>query len=351
MKKIINIPIPSYPWIFVPSPLATAFNEEEKIWLDTDYTYMSEESIQRYKQQNIVKASTYMSPTTTSKDQFRPIARFLIYETMFDDYVGIMPLEEVAVLRDRAFEVMVGADPDPSEIGMFRQMAAARKEWLENGMPSYWIERNARNFYNFVTYGIMEETSFKLTGTYPSLGRFNITRAYSVGQIAYVDLVEPATDYALPDHIYYHPVMQRIVHVQAIIIGIQNDFASLRKELASEVDTFNLILLLRDEHKLSLEEAIAKALQIHDDFVEEFESLAQGLPDFDTYQKAVENYVYHVKLMIVCLNVWYYAGGTTRYRPDGFVAAKYGKEEEIPTEVELRYSPQDSDINRKEFRI
>lgn len=98
-----------------------------------------------------------------------------------------MPLEEVKVLRDPAFKVMTGENVHPDEVGIFRQMEQARKEWIANGMPQFWIERMARNFWEFVTYGIMEETHFKLIQTYPTLARFLLIRSHSIGQLAYVD--------------------------------------------------------------------------------------------------------------------------------------------------------------------
>ncbi|MBB6501251.1 terpene synthase family protein [Pedobacter cryoconitis] len=342
MKQTIDVPIPKYPWTYIPSPLMFTFDEEEKQWIKEDYAFMGPESVKRYINQNIVKVSPYMGPTTTNADLLRPVCRFLLYETYFDDYVEIMPLEEVRVLRDRAFEVMTGDSVGPNEIGMFRQMEQARKEWVTNGMPQFWIERMANSFWEFVTYGIMEETHFKLTQTYPTLSRYLLIRSRSIGQLAYVDMIDPAIGYALPEHIHKHPAIQRVLFLQSILIGIQNDFASIRKEMATENENFNIILLLHHTHHLSFEEALARAMKIHDDFVVELEEISQCLPNFGDYQKEAENYVYHTKLMVTCLNEWYYKSGTKRYTPEGFATPKYGIQGEKKLDFEIKHIRQEN---------
>lgn len=337
MKQELQIPIPKYPWAYIPSPLMFAFDEIEKQWIEEDYIYLGSESMRRYINQNVIKVVPYMCPTTTNPDMLIPNCRFLLYETYFDDYVEIMPLEEVKVLRNRAFEVMTGDSVRPNEIGMFRQMEQARKEWVANGMPQFWIERLAKSFWEFVTYGIMEETHFKLTKTYPTLSRYLVIRSRSIGQIAFAHLIDPAVGSALPEHIYKHPVIQQVLFLQSIIIAIQNDFLSLRKEMATENENFNIILLLHHNHHLSLEEAFTKAMGIHDDFVVELEEISQCLPDFGSYQKEVENYVYHIKLMVTCLNEWYHRSGTKRYEPEGFATPKYGIQGEKPLDFDVTY--------------
>ncbi|MBB4807206.1 hypothetical protein HNP38_002510 [Chryseobacterium defluvii] len=332
MKKTIHIPKPSYPWPTIKSPISETFYEEECNWYDTDYLFMNPESLKKYKKQRIVQVGAFMSPTTVDRDQLRPIGRFAVYITTFDDYVELMPLEELKIFRDRIFEVMTNQDPDPEEKGILRQMAAARKEWLASGMPQFWIDRISTNFYKFITYGIMEETPFKFNKTYPSLARFLMIRAYSIGMITYGDLIDPATGFALPEYIYNHPVIQRLVMLLSNIIAIQNDFASIRKELTIESERFNIIFILQHEYKISFEEACVEGIRIHDEFVKEMESLSICLPDFSPYQKEVENYIYHMKLMITGCNSWYYEGGTQRYNSDGFALTPNGQ---APTVIDF----------------
>jgi hypothetical protein len=339
MKQTIHIPIPQYPWPTIYSPIGQTFDEEESRWYDEDYDFMTPDAIKRYKKQRLVQVGSFMSPTTTDRDQFRPIGRFAIIITTLDDYVELMPLNDLKILRDRIYEVMVAEDPRPDEIGILRQMAAARREWLAQGIPQFWIERNAINFHHFITYGIMEETLFKSSKTYPTLSRYLLIRVHSIGMAPYGDLIEPATGFVLPPHIYNHPVIQRLIVLLSNIITIQNDYASIRKELAIESERFNIVFILQHEHNISFEEACIEGLRIHDEFVKEMESLSSCLPDFSPYQKEVENYVYHIKLMITGCSAWYSKSGTHRYDPGGFAVTPNGQAE-VSLDVDIRHVSQ-----------
>lgn len=340
MKRTVQVPIPCYPWPRVLSPF-TEFPEEEE-WFREDYDFMGEEALNRYRKQRLHDFVFNMWPVTVSLAQMRPILRCGYYHTIMDDYVGIMPLDELKVFVDRTYEVMQGEDPLPHEIGIFRQMAAARREWLANGMPQFWIDRMAREFYEYFIYGVMEETPFKLSNTYPSIGRYLLIRMYSIGQKVFVNLTEAATGQALPVHIHEHPAMNRIRELQSMIIAIQNDFASIRKELATDNEPMNIILVVMNEHKISLEEAITVSLSIHDEMIKELDSIASCLPDFGVDQKMVANYVHHVKIMVHGLNAYYYESGTKRYALDGFAIPKYGTAaNEQPLDIEIKHVRQE----------
>ncbi|ALR29785.1 hypothetical protein ATE47_04270 [Chryseobacterium sp. IHB B 17019] len=333
--KTVYVPIPSYPWPRVLSPFVE-FPEEEK-WLSEDYNFLDEETINRYRKQRLYDFVFNMWPVTNNPKMMRPILRCGYYHTIMDDYVGIMPLDELKAFTDRTYEVMMEQDPQPNEIGIFHQMAAARKEWIANGMPLFWIERMAREFREYFTYGVMEETPFKLSNTYPSVGRYLLIRMYSIGQKVFVNLTEAAMGQALPVHIHEHPVMNRLRELQSMIIAIQNDFASIRKELATDNETLNIILVVMHEYKTSLQEAIVESLRIHDEMVREIDSITSCLPDFGFYQKMVEDYIYHVKIMIHGLNAFYYESGTKRYTQEGFAIPKYGTANEQSLDLEIKH--------------
>ncbi|GEN74055.1 terpene synthase family protein [Chryseobacterium lathyri] len=329
MNKLI-IPKPTYPWPTIQSPIADSFADEVLSWYDKDYTFTSQEAVKRYKKQNMSQVATYMQPTTINIDHMRPLVRFVMYITIFDDYFELAPLHELRSVRDRIFEVMMGDDPNPNEIGLYRQMAAARKEWLLQGMPQFWIERISTNFYDYITYGVMEETPFKLAKTriYPSLAHYFVIRKYSIGMMPYGDLIDPGLNFALPVHIYQHPIIQRLMQLLCFLITIQNDLASLPKEMVRQSEMMNIVFVLQNEYKISIEEALAETMRIHDEFVAEMDSLHASLPDFSPYQKETCNYVYHIKLMASGCQNWYDNAGSTRYKTQGFIIPQYGKEEE-----------------------
>ncbi|MBP2614932.1 terpene synthase family protein [Chryseobacterium jejuense] len=327
MKEELILPQCRYPWPTIPSPIANAFDEEEKAWYDNDYTFISEEGIKRCKPQFLSRVATYMNPTCDSMERMRPCARLMIYITLFDDFFGMTPANELKIMADRVYEVMMGEDPHEDEIGILRQMAQARKEW-ETFMPRFWIDRVSINFYEFIMYGMMEEIPFKQAEnrTYPLLAHYLSFRKYSIGMWPYGDLIDPAVNYALPVHIYNHPIIQRCRELLSLIIVIQNDFASLKKELEIESESLNIIFILRHQYKISYQEACTEAMKLHDAYAQELDDLHQSLPDFGSFQEEAYNHVYHIKLQISGCPDWYYNSGTSRYEHKAFIVPQYGRE-------------------------
>jgi len=328
MKEELIVPRCHYPWPTVNSPIANAFDEEEKDWYDNDYTFISEEGIKRCKPQFLSRVATYMSPTCGSIEQMRPCARMMIYITLFDDFFGLTPAKELKTMADRVYEVMMGEDPREDEIGILRQMSQARKEWMANGMPQFWIDRFSINYYEYVMYGMVEEIPFKQAKvrTYPLLPHYLNFRKYSIGMGPYGDLIDPTINFALPVHIYNHPIIRRCRELLSLIIVIQNDFASLKKELAIETESLNIIFILSHQYKLSYQEACTEAIRLHDAYCLELNDLHQSLPDFGDFQEITYNYVYHIKLQISGCANWYYNSGTKRYEPKAFIVPQYGRE-------------------------
>ncbi|KFF12442.1 hypothetical protein IW15_12915 [Chryseobacterium soli] len=327
MREELILPQCRYPWVTINSPIANSFDDEEKVWYDNDYTFISEEGIKRCKPQFLSRVATYMNPTCDSMERMRPCARLMIYITIFDDFFGMTPAKELETIANRVYEVMMGEDPREDEIGILRQMAQARKEW-ETFMPRFWIDRVAINFYEFIMYGMMEEIPFKQAEkrTYPLLAHYFSFRKYSIGMWPYGDLIDPAVNFALPVHIYNHPVIQRCRELLSLVIVIQNDFASLIKELEIENESLNIIFILRNQYKLSYQEACTEAMRLHDEYCQELDDLHQSLPDFGEFQEAAYNHVYHIKLQISGCANWYYNSGTKRYESKAFIVPKYARE-------------------------
>lgn len=337
MKKQFNVPMPVYPWSTAQSPFVGSLYEEERNWYDQDYQFVSPEALVSYHRHRLVDVGAFMVPTVTDRKKVTSVARFVIYMTVTDDYAELLPVKEIAAFGDRIFEVMMGDDPRPGEKGIFRQIQTNRKEWIEFGMPDFWIERIAKNYkHHFVIDGIMGESKYKASMEAPPMSLFHLIRANSIGMIPFVDQICPLIGFALPDDIYNHTIIQRLVLLQSIIVALQNDFATIGKELSIESEFLNSIILLQRHYKISFDEACTEAMRVHDEFVDEFVTLSNHLPDFSPYQKQTEDFIYHIKQMISGLNDWYYRSGTGRYDPGAFPVPPNGKGETLER-VEIRH--------------
>ncbi|MFC3757090.1 terpene synthase family protein [Chryseobacterium tructae] len=205
-----------------------------------------------------------------------------------------------------------------------RQVALSRQEFLPY-VNNDWFERWTKDFYSYTTYGIMEETPYKLKKEFPTLNNLLLIREYSISMYPYGDPVEPSINYIVPNSISEHPTIKRLKMLMCRIMAIQNDFASIEKELAVDTEVLNIILVIKNQYKVSLEEATTEAMRIHDSYVNEFVELQNNLPDFGLEQKNIERFVHNMALMISGLGAWYHKGNSTRYKTPGeFPKPEYG---------------------------
>ena len=157
------------------------------------------------------------------------------------------------------------------------------------------------------------------------MSNYLLIREYSIAMYPYGDPVEPSIGYIVPDSISEHPVIRRLKMLMCRIIAIQNDFGSIEKELAVDTEFLNIILIIRNQYKVSLEEAVTEAMNIHDSYVKEFVELQNNLPDFGPHQKNIGRFVHNMALMISGLGEWYHKGQSTRYKTPGeFPKPEYG---------------------------
>ncbi|TZF93505.1 hypothetical protein FW781_17580 [Chryseobacterium panacisoli] len=314
--KQLDIPVLQYSWAYKVAPFAESFYEEQNDWIDRDYQFMPEATRIKYKRNNLIQAASYMFPATKTMEQMRPIARFMVWLTLYEDYYELCPVKELASVRDDIMNVMLGDNPRPGDIGLLRQVALSRDEFRPY-VNDNWFQRWAESFHDYTTYGIMEETPYKLKQEFPTLSHLLLMREYSISMYPYADPVEPSMGFIAPDSVSKHPVIKRLKTLMSRIMVIQNSFASIEKKLIISPDVLNIIFVMKHQYKISLEEACMEAMQMHNNYVREFVELKVNLPEFGPLQKDVENFVHHMTLMLSGLGAWYHLGKSPCYEVPG----------------------------------
>ncbi|WP_257667924.1 terpene synthase family protein [Parapedobacter tibetensis] len=311
------LPFGHYAWPNDVNPHIEQMGEDQALWIDTDYTYLSEEHRKKYKRMNLHYCIGRMYPYA-SYEGVTPCSRFVLFQTAFDDSLEFLTKEEVCRYGERLVTIFKGAQPTPEEHGLFRQAAIIRNEYRAV-MPDEWLERFIEGFiegfHRVTKYGAAEEMPYKNSGTVPSLAYFQILREYSVLCIPYLYMVDVEFNSVLPKDIDEHPVIQRLRVLVSRLVGWQNDFHSLMKELRMNSETMNLIIVLQRKCNLSLKDALTEAMKINDADLAEFDALRADLPDFGLHHKQVEQFIFGLGVMLQGLNSFYYQN--TRYASDG----------------------------------
>ncbi len=133
------------------------------------------------------------------------------------------------------------------------------------------------------------------------------------GGLSIVDeLVEIVEGTHLPQEVRDHASVRRLIDASHNVTCWANDVLSLEKELRHG-DVNNLVMVLREADGLGLQEAVDRAVAMHDAEVDAFVGLSGRLPSFGPYVDAkLERYVSSLKARMRGVLDWSHETG--RYR-------------------------------------
>jgi len=153
---------------------------------------------------------------------------------------------------------------------------------------SRWQARFVSNLEAFFQAGRWEAAN-RVQADVPSVLTYIAMRPFTGGLYAYLDLYDWTERIDLPAFTREHPAMVRLRLLANHIVCWTNDLLSFAKE-SQQQDVHNLVLTLRHHHRISLQEAIDRAVAIHDSDVREFIDTASQLP---TWGVVIDAQVHH----------------------------------------------------------
>lgn len=127
--------------------------------------------------------------------------------------------------------------------------------------------------------GTVWEAGNRATATLPTVAEYLVMRRYSAATEMFFDLIEPMHGFELPDVVLGDEHYLTVRYTGGTVIGLFNDLISWRKE-AAVGDLHNVVFIVRNERRMSLAEAVHRAVAEHDAqmaaFVAARERLAAG---------------------------------------------------------------------------
>lgn len=307
------LPLGYYPWPDLINPHAEQMGKDMDGWIDNEYTFLTEKQRETYKKMRLHMCTARMWPDLTY-EQSIPCNRFMLQYVALDDQIEHSSLEEIQQLRVRCVDILKGAQPRPEENALYQQMALIRDEFRAL-MPELWVDRFIYYFYQSFRYGIELEYPYKIAQRPPSLTLFKTIREYSVLMRPYLIFGEIESGLVLPEHIFEHIVVQKIISYMTRIVAWQNDIHSLPKEMAKGTEVFNLVFVLQQEYNLSLKDACSQASRIHDEELSKVLALHAEYREFGEYQEHIDKFVYYAGVGLQGVNSFYLE--TERYRHGG----------------------------------
>jgi len=121
-----------------------------------------------------------------------------------------------------------------------------------------------------------------LLGKKPRFEEYLKVRQYFGAAHLSTDALEGISGIDLPQYVYEDPEVHRLTEIARNTICFSNDLFSFGKE-TQEVNNgaiFNLVMIVKDKYDLTVEQAIQKTADIHDQLIREFLSLSKRVYKF-----------------------------------------------------------------------
>jgi hypothetical protein len=185
-----------------------------------------------------------------------------------------------------------------------------------------WSQRFIRDLSEYFQSNIWEASN-KQQNRIPSLAEYLHYRQYTVAVYVYFDLYELAHQINLPENV---PEVSELTRTANNIISWFNDIISLQKELSSN-DVHNLVLVLRNEMQCSLQEAMDRAVHMHNLEMKKFLELERSVRNdakFSEYSSEINRYLDGLRTCIRGNVDWSHESGrylSSESKPEDLVVA------------------------------
>ncbi|MFF8812194.1 isoafricanol synthase [Streptomyces pactum] len=205
---------------------------------------------------------------------------FFVFDDQFDGELGYRP-EAVARLVDSVVAVTrepVASAPPADRAGGNPLLDSFRDLWrrINDGASPVWRDRFRENWCGYLE-AHKREARDRTGEPLPSLEALLAVKRHSVGVQPCLDLHERFGGFTLPPQVHGGgPVAAMRQATDDVVIFI-NDTVSLDKELAAG-DVHNSVLLHRELHGGSLDEAVGHVARLANERFRYFEDLAARLP-------------------------------------------------------------------------
>jgi hypothetical protein len=249
-------------------------------------------------------------PTAISRG-LQLVADWTLLFCVLDDYIEKLDTaDEVAAYLQHLLDVfradIAGSCEDPFAAGMLD----LRQRLLALASPIHF-ERFADRLEELFA-GNVAEAQDRDRAQIPDVASYMQLREVTIGLQVMFALSELLEGFSLPERVREHPALRRLATRTSKIVGWANDLFTYEKEII-QGELHNLVLVLMNEHRMSIAEAVAAAVRLHDDEVRGFLKEVDQLPSFGMADASVQRFVEMLRCWIRGHLDW--AHETGRYRP------------------------------------
>lgn len=175
-----------------------------------------------------------------------------------------------------------------------------------------WQQRFQQSMIDYMD-ACLWEVDNRIRHQAPSVKDYIEKRPYTGALYADIELIEVLESIYLPDEVRHHESVQQLALACNNVVCWANDLFSFDKE-RRQGDVHNLVVVLKEERELGLQDALAETARMHDEEVRRFISLSENLPSFGTEtNEELQRYVGVLKAWMRANLDWSFQD-TARYR-------------------------------------
>lgn len=141
-----------------------------------------------------------------------------------------------------------------------------------------WQRRFIRSFAEY-TEACIWEANNRATGAVPTLMKYKKMRPYTGAMYTEIELIDITEKIDLPEYVREHELVKKLSLLCNTTVCWANDIYSYTREM-KQGDVHNLVLAIQHKYKLSLQEAVLTATQVHNEEVRLYVELEKRLPSF-----------------------------------------------------------------------
>jgi avermitilol synthase len=291
-------------------PDASAVHERSVLWARSLGMLPTEQHIQTAHHAKVGWLIARAFPTATP-DGLQLIADWTMLFCALDDHIERRKTAaEVEAHLQHLLHVFQGDTTRCSEDPFATGMLNLRQRILAMASSSHLMNCAGRLAELFA--GNVTEARERERAQIPDVASYLQLREVTIGlqvMLALADLFEGSD---VPFCIRGHLALQKLATHASHIVGLANDLFTYEKEIL-QGEMHNVVLVLMNERRLTIAEAVAQAVALHDEEVRSFLRATAQLPCFGAADPGVQRHVEMLRCWIRGHLDW--ARETGRYRP------------------------------------
>jgi 5-epi-alpha-selinene synthase len=214
-------------------------------------------------------------------EELKIINHWISWLFIWDDQCDMSDLgkqpEVLENFHKRFLEILSGSEIKSNDIPLGRALNDLRQRMLERGSAEWfhYFVRSVESYFN----GCVREANNRIQGIVPDIESYEMLRRLSGAMYSVFDLIEFSNQWMLPSYLREDNIVKKLKYMANNIVCWSNDLVSVSKEMASG-DVHNLVLVLYYQQHISIDKAIKRAVEIHNNEVLAMINLEASIPSY-----------------------------------------------------------------------